>query len=440
MDKEKKRRWAVERVKDVLILLLTLSALWLGARSQLLGPMRAYFKEDTTQVNPFATQQEELAGAIRPLRIVANLESGAKVRRYAVQYDQTSVNELFQQTASLLAETMSAAGAVEQTDRAGWEGALLSAPCVIFDFQGQIPVEVLAGWLAAENSQLSGTVRRVAVTEEDGILAIYYRDEESGSYCRCPAGGEQRGNLNRILGELAENQSAFAFESEEYGMLDPDTLIQEDLAAPKVYSGANPAENGRTSLEELMVQLGFPASGSNFYSSGNEQVVRNGNSSIRLSDEGVLVYQSENTQESAVERTQRSGTSLFEQVERCRQLAAAILENRCGEASFYLRSVREREYGTEICFNYCLNGIPVQTKADCAARFLVAAGTVTHFEVYLRSYVPLGETAALLPVRQAAAALTALGLEGEELQLTYTDNGEELVTAGWAAVHHREEG
>lgn len=440
MDKQKQRRWAVERVKDVLILLLTLSALWLGTRSQLLDPMRAYFREETTQVNPFETRQEELNGAVRPLRMVASLESGAKVRRYAVQYDQTAVNELFQQTASLLAEAMSAAGAVEQTDRTGWERALLSAPCVAFDFQGQIPMEVLVGWLAAENSQLSGTVRRLAMAEENGIMAIYYRDEESGSYYRCLSGVEQSGNLNRLLGELSENQSVFAFESEDYNMLDPDTLLQEDLISPQIYAAANPAGNGRTSLEELMDELGFPVSGSNFYSSGNEQVARSGNNSIRLSDEGMLVYQAEDVQGNAADRENRSVASRFMQVELCRQLAATLLENRCGDANFYLKSVRESGYGTEICFDYCLNGIPVQTTAGCAARFLVADGAVTHFEVYLRSYAQLEETSALLPVRQAAAALTALGLEGEELQLAYSDIGEDRVAAGWAAVNHLEEG
>jgi len=442
MDKGRKRRWVVERVKDVLILLLTLSALWLGTRSQLLGPMREYFKEETAQVNPFEARQEELTGAVRPLRMVASLESDAKVRRYAVQYDQTAVDELFQQVASLFAETLSAAGAAEQTDRAGWENALVSAPCVAFDFQGQIPMEVLTGWLTADADQLHGIVRRLVMTVEEDAMALYYRDEESGNYYRCLSGAEQGENLSRILAELTGNQSVFAFELEEYKMLAPDTLIQEGMAAPKAYSASNPVGNGRDSLEELMVQLGFQVSGSNFYTSGNEQVARSGNNSIRLSDEGMLVYQAEEIQGNAVEKEgNRSISSLFEKVELCRQLAAGMLETRCGEARLYLQSVRETAYGTEVCFDYCLNGVPVQLKDGCAARFWVKNSGIVYFEVYFRSYMASEVPTGLLPVRQALAALTALGLEGEELQLVYSDTGEEVVTAEWAAVnHHLEEG
>ena len=40
----------------------------------------------------------------------------------------------------------------------------------------------------------------------------------------------------------------------------------------------------------------------------------------------------------------------------------------------------------------------------------------------------------VLPIPQAAAAMEALGLEGEELLLIYSDVGGESVSASWAAV------
>ena len=38
------------------------------------------------------------------------------------------------------------------------------------------------------------------------------------------------------------------------------------------------------------------------------------------------------------------------------------------------------------------------------------------------------------PIPQAAAAMEAMGLEGEELLLVYSDNGGETVSASWAAT------
>lgn len=441
MDKRKNRRWVVERVKDVLILLLTLSALWLVTRGQLLGPMREYFQEETPQINPVTTQQETLAEAVRPLRMVATLEGGTEIRRYAVQCDQAAVDELFQQVASLLAETLSGTATAEPVDRGRWEQALRTAPSVTFDFQGQLPMEVLVGWLTGDATQLTGTVRRLVLTVEEETMVLYYRNQEDGGYYRCLSGAEHRENLRQILSELTENQASFAFESESSQMLDPDTLIQEVVPDPGAYSATNPAANGRASLEGLMKELGFPVSGSSFYSTGNEHVARNGNNSVRLSDEGTLIYQAENTLEDTFTVTKgRAVASIFEQVEGCRRLAAAVLGGRCGEARLYLQSVQKVDQGLEVQFGYCLNGIPVHMEEGSAAWFLVQNGTITQFKFRLRSYSSLGTTTVLLPMRQAVAALGALGLDGEELQLIYSDSGSDLVTAGWTAVGHQPEG
>ena len=438
MDKCKDRRWVVERVKDVLILLLTLSALWLGTRSQLLGPMREYFQEETPQINPITTQQEALAEAVRPLRMIAALEGGTGIRRYAVQCDQAAADELFQQVASLLSETVSGAGAAEPVDRRRWEQALLTAPSVVFDFQGRLPIEVLVGWLTGDATQLTGTVRRLVLAVEEETMVLYYCNQEDGGYYRCLSSAEHSENLRQVLSELAENQASFAFESESYQMLDPDTLVQETISDPVAYSAINPVADGRASLEELMKELGFPVNGSSFYSAGSEHVARSGNNSVRLSDKGTLIYQAENTlNETLVAARGWTATSVFEQVEACRRMAAATLSVRCGDARLYLQSVQEVDQGLEVRFGYCLNGIPVQLEEGSAAWFLVQDGMVTQFEFHLRSYSSLGTTTALLPMRQAVAALEALGLEGEELQLMYSDSGSDLVTAGWTAVDHQ---
>lgn len=43
----------------------------------------------------------------------------------------------------------------------------------------------------------------------------------------------------------------------------------------------------------------------------------------------------------------------------------------------------------------------------------------------------------VLPVRQAAAAMEAEGLEGQELLLVYLDGGGDTVSASWAAADNR---
>ena len=116
-----------------------------------------------------------------------------------------------------------------------------------------------------------------------------------------------------------------------------------------------------------------------------------------------------------------------------RRLTAATLGSRCGEARFYLSSVRETDEGLEIVFNYCLNGSVVLLEED-AARFFIKNGRVIQFWMNFRSYTDTGKTSVVMPVPQAMAAMEAKHLEGKELLLMYTDTGGETAAASWVAV------
>ena len=85
-------------------------------------------------------------------------------------------------------------------------------------------------------------------------------------------------------------------------------------------------------------------------------------------------------------------------------------------------------------FGYSLNGIPVWLESGYAARFIIQQNRVEQMVLYLRSYTQTGESTAVLPARQAAAALEAQGLTGEELLLVYLDSGGDTVSADWAAA------
>ena len=94
------------------------------------------------------------------------------------------------------------------------------------------------------------------------------------------------------------------------------------------------------------------------------------------------------------------------------------------------------EGGWQVEFGYRLNGIQVRLGEEgWAAQFLVEQGQITYFHLQFRSYTDTGNTSVVLPERQAAAAMEAMGHTGEELLLVYLDNGnDELVSASWAAT------
>lgn len=433
MDRRRKTR-LLELGKDVLILCLTLSAVWLAIRSQILGPISGLFQEESSYHETIQTQGVDRADAARPLRLVAVLPGEGEVVRYGVQYDAQGADALFQKVAALLVEALSSASQPEQITRFQWERALSTAPGVSLDFQGTIPMSVLAGWLAGEETSLTACVRRLTLTVWQEQVALYYRDEESGLYYRCQSQVANKLHLDQALADLTGNGVLYAFETETYENLDPDTLVVNELPQPAVYNVTNPCSGGRTALEELMGDLELSVDASSFYSAGGDQVARTGSDTLRLSEGGRLIYEAGDGASSFAVPARRQGPTLFESVEACRQLAAATVTPRCGEARLYLASARETDEGLQVCFGYSLNGYTVQLEGSWAASFLVKDGVISHFELNLRSYTDSGQTSAVMPMLQAAAAMEAAGLEGEELLLIYADGGGDTASATWAAA------
>ena len=446
----KKRTRSVELIKDVLIAALTLSALWLAVQTPLAAPLRGLLREEGRMTAPGQVQETDRGSGALPMAMVVNLPGGSELplalpegaegARRGLQYDQAACQELFQRVAGPLVETLSSAGAPEQVSRRRWEGALTGALGVYMDFQGKIPLPVLAGWLSEGETQLTATVRRLAlVVWEDGV-DLYYRDETDGRYYRCRSEVADPFVLAEALGGLTGNGAFYAFESELYQDLDPDTLLFPEAPSVPVYTAANPMNAGQESLQTLVQDLGFSLNSTSFYST-DEQVARSGDDSVRLSDRGIAQYQYEGGVGGGLFPIPGWGEkgALFNSVETCRQIALSALGARCGEARLYLRSVTETEGGWEIDFGYSLNGVPVLTEGRHAARFLVRGGGVVQFSLYLRSYASGAAPCLVLPPRQGAAALADRSLEGAELLLTYSDSGGDTVSAGWSARDNRRE-
>lgn len=436
---DKKRR-LIELIKDALILLLSCSALWLAARTPLADPLWDLFREEGPQVIRGRDQVGGLDSGVLPMAMSANLPGGigspegSEGVRYGICYDQTACQELFQKVAGSLAETLSSSGAPEEVDRGEWEAALTARLGIYMDFQGEVPLPVLVGWLSGGETELTATVRRLVLTQWEGGTDVYYLNEEDGGFYRCRSEVADSFSLAEALSGLTDNGAFFAFESELYAGLAPDTLLLPDAPAPAVYNAANPMNAGQGALESLVQDLGFSLNSTSFYST-DEQVARSGDDSVRLSGRGVAQYQYEGRAGDGLFPILRQGegNDLFDRVETCRQIALSAMGGRCGEARLYLQSVTERSGGLEIDFGYSLNGVPVLLDWGCAARFLVEGDQVVQFSVCLRSYTAAGESGLVLPPRQGTAALLARGLEGEELLLTYADSGGDTLSAGWSA-------
>ena len=357
--------------------------------------------------------------------------SGSEVQRFGVQYSDADTADLFQQAYTILVEALSSANQPKEVTEAEWRQALAAAPGLYFDWQGEVPLAVLDGWLSVDNPLLTGSVRRMVLAAREGRVFLCYFDETAGRYYACGSDVVSVRRLEEVVEALRDNGARFAFETEEYGGLEPYTLVLEQPLSPAVYASVDPLEGGQR-LGALQEALDFPESSASFSGVG-EQVIRSRNDTLRIGANGTVTY------EPAAEGSDRyplPGTGIYEAVEGCRDLAQRAVSAVGGEERLFLLSAQETGQNSwEIRFGYSLNGIQVRLGEDgWAARFTVEQGRITGFQLRTRRYTDAGTTTVVLPERQAMAAMEAKGHENEELLLVYLDTGAEMVTASWAAA------
>ena len=424
-----------ERVKSLLIVLLACSAVLLASRTALIRPLSDLLspKADSggASVYRVPVQRAEMA---RPVAMAALIPGEGHTLRCGVQYDTAACDALFQQGASLLVEALSSAGTPREIDRQEWERALTAAPGLYFDFLGQLPLNVLAGWLSAPDCTLTGTARRMALTVSGEQVLLCYYDALEQAYYACTAGVVNPDHLAQAVSGLSGNGAFFAFEAEEYAALAPDTLLLPEEPELHVYQSANPLSGEGGGLASLIDDLFFSEESTAFYSAGDEQVARSGGESLRLSRRGVLEYSCDTGDDSRYVIGGPNGApTLAETGEYCRYLAQQTVGVRCGQARLYLARTERQGAALLLEFDYCLDGAAVSLEGGSAASFLVEDGRVVQFTMRFRCYTAGEDNALLLPQRQAVAVLQQMGGSGRELRLVCLDQGGETVSLQWAA-------
>ena len=446
MERRKKRRRLLELVKDVLIVLLALSAVYLTMRTQIGGLagwngswLNRLFNGKTVSLLPTVSEETEENMQLRPVRMSVQLGSGG---RYGVQYDQTAVDALFDATASLLGDALGSAQRPVQVTEGAWREALSDAWGIYFDFRGTVPLTVLSASLSGAVNQAlpEADVRRLLLAEEEGTVRLYYSNESTGLYYACDTAEALRGHVQTAAAVYSPNGTVFAYET-SYSELAPYVMVAATQVSPKVYHAANPvAQMSESDREEMMEALGFHPQSNNSYRSGDRLIVNEWPDRLSILDDGHVRYETSASSEAKYPVGVPGETAdAAAVVQATWPLAERTLGQHCGAARLYLIGVEqmsEDEWAAD--YGYCLNGAGVELGADgYAARFIIQDGQITEFELFFRSYTDTGEQSIVLPEAQAAAAMSAQQVQGSELLLAYEDSGTaELLRAEWIAIQN----
>ena len=417
-----KRRW-IEWGKDALMVLLTLSALYLLSMTPLVqdsGVLELFSPGESPGMD--ASGQAGTA-AMLPARLAITGEGG----RYGIQYDESRLEEQFPPLGALLGDALASAGAPQAISEADWRRHL-GDRSVYFDFQGDVPLAALERWLQGPGERpLEGSARRVMLCagEEDQVLLCWQRGS-GGDFFACPTALTQSLNLDPVVEGAESNGAYFAFENQTLaGRLAPYTLITEGEQDGARYDAGMPllADAGGMVLSALSFngQNHAPASGGEVYLDGGDRLV--------VSDGGTVTYQALQGEKYPVAPGPAGG------VETARAMAEATVGALCGEARLYLMSARETENELRVQFGYLLGGGVVHLGGEgWAAEFVVRDGYIVQFTLRFRTYAANGARTLLLPVDKAAAMLPDLTDQRRELVIQYRDGGGYELAPDWVAV------
>ncbi len=424
----------IELAKDVLIVLLLCSALFLLWEAQLLvGLQNPLAQTETTLLEQEQVYQIQ-AEAARPIRMAAI--SGESGELYGIQYDDDAVDILFQLSSNILRETLGSLDEPTPLSEQQWQDMLQSAPGLYLDLAGNVPLSILSGWLSGqEDAELTAVPRRLLLTTtQEGLVALCYQDESGGFYCSTTQVVD-RVRLSAVADQFSQNGAQFAFQIDGFDAIDPYTLISASTPEQMAYYVTNPISTDE-SRAELLSLLGLDVYGSSVYTStdGLGIVLRHDTDTLRIYGSGIVTYQGEEGLSLYPVAAASQQPTQFDIVESCRSLATSVLVPFCGDARLHLLSIVEENSRWIVNFCYTLNGSPVQfPDGGEAAQFIVEEGEILEFTLRLRNYIPSNELQPLLPESQAIAAVSALGYQGQELILSYYDSGVSLLYPDWVA-------
>ena len=342
------------------------------------------------------TITDNSAGAM-PIRFAARNPDGL----YGVEYNTDGLKEAYEATAAVWAQALEQAEQPSVIPMDAYSSALEQQQLLLMEYDGSVPVDILAGWLGCKAKSLQdcalGTM--VLCSGKNNSFQLYFRD---GQRIRCAETRVDADAFDAAAQQFEPNGCQLA--AEEGQTAAPDLLYGTEEAVFDVMSFA--AYSGSDGMDILLEAFGMDAAVAQqkAYQTDGMTVYVSGANTIRLASDGSMEYRGTGVSVKAAQGHDR----LMQYVQTAYRLTGEALEAiDSGAAPALLRAQTEEETGQYVVdFGMQLNSVPVDHAAGYFARYLFDNGTLVQARLCLRTCQSTGESIAVMPVRQAAASQT----------------------------------
>lgn len=415
-----KKERLIEAGKTLLIVLLLISAVFLmretnyyNSAFEAISNMISAGTEGS-QTSGDTDSEVENHAVVLPMGISVSIGEG---NRYASAYDSETVAADFQRFSAALGEALGSAGEPGKINRATWKRALERESVYIELYSPQM-LSILSKQLGTEMNSSAGEAfssKLCLSCVDDDILLLY--SDKNGDYWSCDTALSQE-TLKGRLEEFLPNGASFSYESELLTGLDESTLILKAL--PEIHVVA---DNGSPS-QQLMETLLFSTFGMNEYTAS--KYTESDGTAVYLDNSVILRVTPGGTAEvtSDSETVNELYADSFEDaINLCWDIALSTVGTASGAADIY---ISELLYGSDsgdyyFCFDYLLDGIPLELGERHAALFSFSSGRFEKAELLFKSYALSEQTLDILPMFQAAAI--ASSENRDEIKLVYSESG-----------------
>ena len=423
MNSGRKRDHIPDKVKNIMIVVLAISAVLLGSRtgmySQLFrsSPFITSAARHVTELlsggrQTSGTSVKAYSQAAKPFAVASRAPGDGM---YAAIWDADELELQYDSFSAALGEALGSAGDAEEITEQTYRLSLENDSCVYFDFYYPQQLSLLAGWLGTSMSNSHSASAVILAEDQELSSVLCYKDDTTGKFYRCTT----QLSWSSVSSKLTDHGSTPVSFSYMLGYgtagTDPYAIIPDPAPVKSSYTAKNPF---RVSLSAASVLPAFSMNGyvaSAYQESDGTTVYVESDYTLRISADGRVTFRSAGAG--------NGSASTADCLERAYRLASACA-GLCSSGLDVSLISSQRQNGECIFrFAYLLNGLPLELDGDpCAAEIRVNSSGVTWASILFRSYEDTGESSTLLPAALQAAIVQASG--GGSMHLAYQDNGQ----------------